>query len=81
MSEPAIGGRTPLPVEVEAGKDYWWCTCGQSAKQPFCDGSHAGSSFAPMQYTAPETKKAFFCTCKRTANAPLCDGAHSKLPA
>jgi CDGSH-type Zn-finger protein len=79
--QAAIGGRTPIPVEVEAGKDYWWCTCGKSAKQPFCDGSHQGSTFSPLQYTAAETKKAFFCTCKRTANAPLCDGAHSKLPA
>ncbi len=82
MSEPAtIGGRLPIPVEVEAGKDYWWCSCGKSAKQPFCDGSHQGSSFTPLQYTAPETKKAFFCTCKQTANQPLCDGAHSKLQA
>ena len=82
MSEPAtIGGRLPIPVEMEAGKDYWWCSCGKSATQPFCDGSHQGSSFTPLQYTAPETKKAFFCTCKQTANQPLCDGAHSKLQA
>ena len=82
MSEQAtIGGRVPIPVEVEAGKDYWWCSCGRSAKQPFCDGSHQGSTFTPMQYTAPETKKAFFCACKHTAGQPLCDGSHSKLPA
>lgn len=82
MSEqPAIGGKAPIAVEVEAGKDYWWCACGKSANQPFCDGSHQGSAFSPLQYTAPETKKAFFCTCKRTANGPLCDGTHNKLPA
>ena len=81
MAEPTIAGRAPLPIDVEAGKTYYWCSCGKSASQPFCDGSHKGSAFSPLQYTAPETKKAFFCTCKRTANAPLCDGAHSKLPA
>ena len=82
MSEqPAIGGRTPVAVEVEAGKDYWWCACGKSANQPFCDGSHEGSTFSPLQYTATETKRAFFCTCKRTANMPLCDGSHNNLPA
>jgi CDGSH iron-sulfur domain-containing protein 3 len=82
MSEqPAIGGRTPVAVEVEAGKDYWWCVCGKSANQPFCDGSHQGSTFSPLQYTAAETKRAFFCTCKQTANSPLCDGSHNNLPA
>ena len=82
MSEqPAIGGKAPIAIEVEAGKDYWWCACGKSVNQPFCDGSHQGSTFSPLQYTAPETKKAFFCTCKRTANSPLCDGTHNKLPA
>jgi CDGSH-type Zn-finger protein len=80
MSEqPTVAGRAPMPIEVEAGKDYWWCVCGKSAKQPFCDGSHKGSSFSPMKYTAPETKRAFFCTCKQTANAPLCNGAHKVL--
>ena len=80
MSEqPTVAGRAPMPIEVEAGKDYWWCVCGKSAKQPFCDGSHKGSSFSPMKYTAPETKRAFFCTCKQTANAPLCNGAHKAL--
>ena len=82
MSEtPNIGGRAPLPVELEVGKDYWWCACGKSANQPFCDGSHKGSSFSPLQYTADKTGRAFFCTCKRTGNRPLCDGSHKNLPA
>lgn len=76
-----IAGRAPIGVDVEAGKDYYWCQCGLSANQPFCDGSHKTTSFTPMKWTAPETKKSFFCTCKQTANAPLCNGAHKNLPA
>ena len=80
MSEqPTIAGRVPIGIDVVAGKDYWWCSCGKSAKQPFCDGSHKGSTFTPAQYTAPQTKKAFFCACKHTGSTPLCDGSHSKL--
>ena len=52
MSEPTIAQKSPIPVEVEAGKDYWWCACGQSKNQPFCDGSHKGSGFTPMKWTA-----------------------------
>ena len=78
MSEPTRAGSTPIGVEVEAGKSYWWCSCGKSAKQPFCDGSHKGSEFTPQKYDASESKKAFFCTCKATANQPLCDGSHSR---
>ena len=82
MSEsPKIAGRAPIAIDVEAGKDYYWCTCGKSAKQPFCDGTHKGSGFAPMKFTAPETKTAYFCTCKQTGNRPLCDGSHKALPA
>jgi CDGSH-type Zn-finger protein len=66
----------PYPVEVEEGKSYFWCACGQSSKQPFCDGTHKGSGFAPVKYTADVTKKVFFCGCKQTGNAPLCDGTH-----
>jgi len=81
MSEqPAIGGRDPIAVEVEAGKDYWWCACGKSAKQPFCDGSHKGTDFTPVKFTATEARKTFFCTCKRSAKSPLCDGSHKNLP-
>ncbi|MEO1243509.1 MAG: CDGSH iron-sulfur domain-containing protein [Pseudomonadota bacterium] len=79
MSDPEIAGKAPLPVEVEAGKDYFWCACGRSKTQPFCDGSHAGTAFTPMKWTASETKRVFFCCCKRTAGQPLCDGSHNKL--
>jgi CDGSH-type Zn-finger protein len=63
---------------VEPGA-YWWCACGLSKSQPFCDGSHKGSSFTPVEYKAAETTKAFFCACKRSAKKPLCDGTHKKL--
>lgn len=76
---PEIAQKAPYPVEVEEGKNYFWCTCGKSKSQPFCDGSHKGSEFAPMKYTADASKKVFFCGCKHSANAPLCDGSHSKL--
>jgi CDGSH-type Zn-finger protein len=79
MSEPVIAAKVPAPVDVEAGKTYWWCSCGKSTKQPFCDGSHKGSEFTPVKYDATETKKVWFCACKHSANAPLCDGAHKKL--
>jgi CDGSH-type Zn-finger protein len=75
-----VAARAPIPVEVTAGKSYWWCACGQSKNQPFCDGSHKGGPFTPVEYKASETKKVFFCACKQTENVPLCDGAHNKLP-
>jgi len=76
---PDIGGRAPLPIDVVAGKSYWWCACGRSKSQPFCDGSHKGSSFTPVEYKAGETTKAFFCACKRSAKKPLCDGSHKRI--
>ena len=82
MSDKAmIAGTAPIGIDVEAGKDYWWCACGQSKKQPFCDGSHKGSSFTPLQWSATETRRVAFCTCKQTATQPLCSGAHSALGA
>jgi CDGSH iron-sulfur domain-containing protein 3 len=79
MSEPTIAAKAPIVVDVEAGKTYWWCACGKSAQQPFCDGSHKGSEFTPVKYQATESKQAWFCACKHTAKSPLCDGSHKKL--
>ena len=80
MSEaPKIAQKAPFPVEVTKGKTYFWCACGRSAKQPFCDGSHKETGFNPIKYTAEADKKVFFCGCKTSAKAPLCDGSHSRL--
>jgi CDGSH-type Zn-finger protein len=76
---PKIAQTAPFPVDVEAGKSYFWCACGQSANQPFCDGSHKGSSFSPVKYTAEDSRKVFFCGCKHSTKAPLCDGSHKTL--
>ena len=79
MSEPDIGGRAPIAIEVEAGKSYWWCACGRSKTQPFCDGSHKDTRFTPVEFKAETSGKVFFCTCKRSARKPTCDGSHKKL--
>ncbi|WP_461521851.1 CDGSH iron-sulfur domain-containing protein [Porticoccus sp.] len=79
MATPEIGGTAPVIVEVTEGKTYWWCACGRSATQPFCDGSHAGTEFTPLAWQSNKTGKAAFCTCKRTGTAPLCDGTHTRL--
>jgi len=74
-----IAQKSPYAVEVKAGESYYWCACGKSKGQPFCDGTHQGSKFAPVEYKATESKAVYFCGCKHTANMPLCDGSHSKL--
>lgn len=79
-TEPVIFDRKPAALELEAGT-YWWCSCGKSANQPFCDGSHKGSGFAPTKFELTEKKKVWLCNCKHSANKPFCDGTHSKLPA
>jgi len=79
MSKAKIAGPGPIPVEVEAGKKYFWCSCGESKNQPFCDGSHAGSDFVPQVFEAEKDGKVFFCACKQNANGPLCDGSHAKI--
>jgi CDGSH iron-sulfur domain-containing protein 3 len=79
MSDPVIAQKSPYAVEVEAGKSYWWCSCGKSKSQPFCDGSHKGSEFSPVEYKAEKSGTVYFCGCKHSANGVLCDGSHSRL--
>jgi CDGSH-type Zn-finger protein len=77
---PVVAQKGSFKIDVEAGKSYWWCSCGMSSKQPFCDGSHKGSAFSPMKFDADTTGIVSFCGCKGTANAPRCDGSHKNLP-
>jgi methylamine---glutamate N-methyltransferase subunit C len=79
MPEPKIAARTPIAVELEAGKEYFWCSCGGSKNQPFCDGSHEGTGFTPLAFTPEENGEAYLCRCKRTGNPPYCDGSHARL--
>ena len=79
MPEPTIAQKAPYSAPVESGKTYYWCACGKSSKQPFCDGSHKETGFAPMAYTADKDGTAWFCGCKATKNAPMCDGSHKGL--
>jgi CDGSH-type Zn-finger protein len=78
MEKPVRASDTPFAINAEAGKSYWWCTCGKSKKQPFCDGSHSGSSFTPVKFDATENKTLYFCGCKATRKQPFCDGTHAK---
>ncbi len=79
MSEPVVAQKAPYGVDVEEGKSYFWCACGKSANQPFCDGAHQDTDILPVKYEAGESKKVFFCGCKQTADQPMCDGAHNAL--
>jgi CDGSH-type Zn-finger protein len=79
MPDPVIAQKGPYPVAVEAGKSYFWCACGRSANQPFCDGSHKGTGFTPTKYEATESETVYFCGCKHTASPCMCDGSHAKL--
>jgi CDGSH-type Zn-finger protein len=79
MAKPNIAQKAPFPIDVEAGKAYLWCACGNSQRQPFCDGSHKGSEFSPVKWIAGEAGRKFFCGCKHSANKPLCDSTHKTL--
>ena len=77
MDKPKRASDTPFAVDVTAGNAYFWCACGLSESQPFCDGAHKDTGFTPLRFNATEDDKIFFCGCKATSNQPLCDGSHS----
>ena len=79
MEKPVSPQKMPYKVKVEKNKLYFWCVCGLSKRQPFCDGAHkAEGKFKSLKYSSNEEKEVFFCGCKMTQNPPLCDGSHSK---
>lgn len=76
---PICAQKAPYLIAVEAGRKYFWCACGRSRKQPFCDGSHKGTGIEPLAFTPPGTGEIWFCGCKATKMPPLCDGSHKNL--
>jgi len=78
MAEPSVADKVPARLELEPGT-YYWCRCGRSKRQPFCDGAHRGTDFTPMQFVIAEKAKVSLCQCKKTGNAPFCDGSHKRL--
>ncbi len=79
MGQPTVAQKAPYKVDLKAGEQYWWCACGLSKSQPFCDGSHKTTEFRPIQYKATEDKEAWLCGCKQAGSKPFCDGTHRKL--
>jgi CDGSH-type Zn-finger protein len=77
--EPVCAQKGPYQVQLEKGKPYFWCTCGKSAKQPFCDGAHKGTDFKPHRFVAEENGTVNLCGCKRSNDQPFCDGEHNML--
>ncbi|GIV22571.1 MAG: CDGSH iron-sulfur domain-containing protein [Bacteroidia bacterium] len=76
--EPVIAQKAPFGKELQPGT-YWWCACGRSQNQPFCDGSHKGTGFAPVKFVLEESKKVWLCGCKHAHTPPFCDGTHKNL--
>lgn len=78
MSEPVCVQKTPYVLELDAG-DHWWCACGKSTNQPFCNGAHKDTDISPVKFSLNEKKTVALCGCKHTKNPPFCDGSHNKV--
>ena len=79
MEKPVVAQKEPIEVELKKGETYWWCYCGRSKNQPFCDGSHAGTNFEPVKHEARRDRSLWMCACKHTKKPPYCDGSHNDL--
>ncbi|MDJ0806367.1 MAG: CDGSH iron-sulfur domain-containing protein [Gammaproteobacteria bacterium] len=79
MDKPKIADNQPVAVDLVAGNEYWWCACGKSAGQPFCDGSHQGTGIDPQGFKPEKSGEAWLCRCKQTKTPPYCDGSHNSL--
>ncbi len=79
MDKPVVADNKPSVVTLEKGKEYYFCACGRSKSQPFCDGSHKGTSFTPKAFTADKDGDAYLCACKHSSNLPFCDGTHKQF--
>jgi CDGSH-type Zn-finger protein len=79
MNKPVIADNKPVTVDLSPGEEYHFCTCGRSARQPFCDGSHVGTGFTPRAFSVDEPGEKALCRCKHTANPPFCDGSHRRF--
>ncbi|WP_193213550.1 CDGSH iron-sulfur domain-containing protein [Luteolibacter marinus] len=76
--EPRVCDNKPIGLEVEPGV-HWWCSCGHSSHQPFCDGSHKGTGMQPVKFETTAKTTVWWCLCKHTKTPPLCDGTHKKF--
>lgn len=79
MAQPMVAQKGPFEAELVAGRTYWWCACGRSARQPFCDESHKDTGIAPLKHVATASGPAWLCGCKQSKGAPFCDGSHNAL--
>jgi CDGSH-type Zn-finger protein len=79
MDKPVVAAKAPVAVRLDSNREYYWCACGHSKNQPWCDGSHKGTTLTPLPFRPAESGEKYLCNCKQTANPPWCDGSHKKL--